>query len=360
MRKIIPLWLIVIISTIIVWLPFWSSGKMEKVFANYDGPNYIIISKCWYSKECIAENFSLPLPLEYYPAHFPGYPFLISIFNQMFPGWWAAVAANLFSTGLMVTFVYLLLNLLKIKLAFWLSIVLLFLPARMLILRAVGAPETMFIVSLLASIYFFKKEKYLPAGVALAIAQTIKTPAILLFAAYGLHTLVHDNFQFKKWSKKWPLILGPITVLLIFLFFKHQTGDFLAYFHSGDNFHLVFPPFQTFISSRSWLGDFWLEDIIYIYLIGGLAVASLVKKYKYDIIALFPLIFYITTLFVAHRDLSRYSAPLYPFWLIAFSDFLKKKEFKLIFFILLPAIYLYAINFINYNVAPIADWTPYR
>lgn len=359
MKKIFLLWLIVLGSTFLVWLPFFSQGKMDRVFANYDGPNYVVIAKCWYDKECIGKNFSLPLPLEYYPAHFPGYPFLISLFDQFLPGWWAMLIVNCLGTLVMIAVFYQLLKDLKLSSPFWLALILLFLPARMLVLRSVGAPESWFIALLLLSILAFRKQNYLLAGITLALAQTIKTPAILLFAAFGLQILLTERFQIKKWLKKWPLIFGPLIVLPIFLFFQHQTGDFWAYFHSGDNFHLVFPPFQTFISSRSWLGDFWLEDIIYIYLIGGLAILYLFKKYSKDIVAIFPLIFYLATLFVAHRDISRYSAPLYPFWIIAFADFLKKKEFKAVFLLLLPAIYLYAVNFITYNTAPIADWTPY-
>ena len=359
MKKIFFLWLIVLVSTLIVWLPFSAKDEMTKVFANFDGPNYIVIAKCWYNKDCIGKTFSLPLPLEYYPAHFPGYPFLISIFDQFLPGWWAMLAVNVLSAGIMTTTFYLFLKYLKINNPIWLSLIVLFLPARMLILRTIGAPETLFISAILLSILFYKKEKYLLSGIFLALAQTIKTPAILLFAAYGLDILLTDKINLKKWLKKSALLLGPLVILPIFWFFQRQTGDFFAYFHSGDNFHLVFPPFQTFVSSRSWLGDFWLEDVIYIYLIGGLAILYLIKKYKRDIIVLFPAIFYIATLFIAHRDLSRYSSPLYPFWIIAFSGFLKKKEFKIIFFVLLLAVYFYTINFINYNTAPVADWTPY-
>jgi len=358
-KKILFLWLIALGSTLIVWLPFSLRGEMTKVWANFDGPNYIVVSKCWYDKECIGPAFSLPLPLEYYPAHFPGYPFLIKLLNSFLPGWWAMLLVNLFGTLAMVTIFYLLLKELKITHPFWLSIIPLFLPARMLVLRTIGAPETLFISALLLSILFFRKEKYLLAGGLLAIAQTVKTPAILLFAAYLIQTLLTDGPVPKRWLRKAGLLLGPLVILPIFWLFRQQTGDLLAYFHSGDNFHLVLPPFQSFISSRSWLGEFWLEDLIYIYLIGGIAVLYLIKRYKRDIIAIFPAVFYLATLFIAHRDLSRYSSPLYPFWIIAFSGFLKKKEFKIIFLILLPAIYLYAVNFINYNVAPVADWAPY-
>jgi len=70
-------------------------------------------------------------------------------------------------------------------------------------------------------------------------------------------------------------------------------------------------------------------------------------------------IFFTATLFIAHRDLARYSLPLMPFALIAFEKFLTNRAFKIAFFLILPAIYLYAMNFIAGNTAPIADWTPY-
>jgi Gpi18-like mannosyltransferase len=365
-KNLLLILLITILSTILVWLPFAVKGELNKVFANYDGPNYIVIAKCWYNPACIGKNFSLPLPLEYYPAHFPGYPGLITLLDQFLPGWWAMLAASLVGTVLLVFAFYLLLKVLRISQTTWLTIILLFLPARMLILRSIGAPETLFMAALLFSILFFLKKKYLLSGFFLAFAQATKTPAILLFISYGILAIydisIHRKFKIaniKKISKYYGLVFGPAVILPIFWLFQKQTGDFFAYFHSGDNFHLFFPPFQSLISSQAWLGDFWLEDIIYIYLIGGVAVLALIRKYKWSIISIFPTIFYLSTLFVAHRDISRYSAPLYPFWIIAFAPLLRRREFKIVFWLLLPAIYLYAINFISYNTAPIADWTPY-
>ncbi len=348
------------VSTLLVWLPFWIEKRMDLVFANFDGPNYLVISKCWYRQNCIGKTFSLPQPLEYYPAHLPGYPMLISLFSRFLPGWWAMLIANLTTGSVAAALIYLLLEQLKIRGSFWLALIWLFLPARMVILRSVGAPEIMFIGAITASIFFFRKKQYLASGVFLALAQITKSPAILLFAAYCLTSLLTDKLDLKKWSKKWPLLLGPMAILAVFLFYYQQTGDLLAYFHSGDNFHLFFPPFQSFLGSQSWLGgDFWLEDIVYIYLLGGLAVIYLIKKYKNDIVAVFPAIFYLSTLFVAHRDISRYSSPLYLFWLIAFAPVVRKKEFRWLMILILPAIYLYAFNFISRNITPVADWTPY-
>jgi hypothetical protein len=377
-RDLIVLALLTLVSTLFVWLPFaFGLGKgMLTVFANYDGPNYIVIAKTLYNKELIRWAYSLPIPLEYYPAHFPGYPLLIKILDPFMPGTWAMLINTLITTILAVFFFYLLIKKFKLSRSpLWLSIVFLFLPARWLVVRSVGSPEPLFIFALLASFYFFKsaltpvsqnlisKRKsvtfdFLLAGLFGALAQITKTPGVLLFIAYCL-LLIAKFFRTKKFIyQAWPLLLMPLSALGVFVFYKLQTGNFLAYFQSGDNFHLVFPPFQAFATGRNWLGDFWLEDMVYVYLIGAMTVVLLFKQKLHDL-ATFALLFFTATLFIAHRDLSRYSLPLMPFALIAFAPFLEKKEFKIAFLIILPAIYFYTLNFILHNTAPIADWSPY-
>jgi hypothetical protein len=151
----------------------------------------------------------------------------------------------------------------------------------------------------------------------------------------------------------------PLTVLGIFYFYKLETGDFWAYFHSGDNFHLNKLPYLVFISTKSWINTIWLEDVVYIYLLALYGVYRLIKKYKFDIITIYPVVFTFATLLVAHRDISRYIAPVYPFLFLAYKKPLTKTSFKIVFLLLLPAIVLYAINFVVGNVAPIANWAPY-
>lgn len=388
-RDLFILSLAAILATFLVWLPFLSgwSGGMQTVFKNYDGPNYIVITKSWYQKSFIAKTFSLPTPLEYYPAHLPGYPLSIAFFNLALPGPWAMLASSLFFTLLATVTFYLLVF--KFRLSqnpFWLSLVFLFLPARWLAVKAVGSPEPLFIFATLASFYFFKsafdkvennlisKKKIIAldlglAGAFGALAQLTKSPGILLFVGYLLflsYRLVKAplkrgfllDFYQQVFKPALPLALIPLAALGVFAFYGQQTGDFFAYFHSGDNFHLFFPPYQAFSQTRSWLGDFWREDLVWQYLLGGLAVILLFKQKLFDL-AFFAAAFFAATLLVAHRDLARYSLPLVPFALIAFDKFIQKKEFKLALLIILPAIYLYAINFIAGNTAPVADWTPY-
>lgn len=397
-QQLIILFTAAFLVNFLVWLPFllgYGSG-MGTVFSNYDGPNYLIISKTWYEPNLIATTFSLPLPLEYYPAHLPAYPLTIGVLNIFMTGPWAMLISTTLFSGFAAVAFYLFLF--KFKLSenpFWLSLLFLIFPARWLTVKAVGSPEPLFLFAIITSFYFFKsafdkvennlwsKRKIvwvdlLLAGVFGAIAQMTKSPGILLWAGYLLYLTIREispvNSNRKIYGIKeigviggrisriitnfLPLTVIPLSALVVFWFYKIQTGNFLAYFHSGDNFHLFFPPFQAFSATRTWLGDFWREDLVWQYLFGALTVVYLFKQKHYDLVC-FTGLFFASTLFVAHRDLARYSLPLLPFSLIAFDSFLQKKEFKIALLIILPAVFLFTVNFIAGNTAPVADWTPY-
>ena len=358
--------LLTVIPTLIIWLLFhfnlpsvfgFGHVDLKTIFANYDGPNYLVIAKCGYEKTCIRNQFSLPTPLEYYPAHLPLYPFLIRAFNFIMP----APVAMLFLTlvgSVLLNFAFYFLSG-----SLWLTFAFTLFPGRMLILRSVGAPETLFVGFILWSIIFFKQKKYLLAALCAVLVQALKSPGILLFGAYGimaLYQLVIDKITFKILISRYgAFLLVPLSALFIFYLYYLQTGDFLAYFHSGDNIHLNLLPFTALISTKSWVNGIWLEDILYIFLLSLFGISRLLGKYKFDILSVFPALFLAASLLVAHRDISRYTAPIYPFLFLAFAPHLQTKAFKVALLILIPAIFLYAINFIIGNTAPVADWTPY-
>ncbi|MDP4009738.1 MAG: hypothetical protein Q8P53_02000 [Candidatus Shapirobacteria bacterium] len=364
--------LITLTSTLLFWFIFYKNipskigfpnVTLETVFANYDGPNYMVISKCGYDKNCIGPNFSLPQPLEYYPAHLPGFPLLISALNLFTTGPKAMLFSSLLGSIILslVSFEFFKMFMKESK-AFWLAALLIFFPARLFVLRQIGAPESWFIFSTLASIIYFKNKKYFLAAVFAAMSQLFKSPGILLLISYGIlaiYELIKTKNLAQVLKKYWAFVLMPLTVLGIFYFYKLETGDFWAYFHSGDNFHLNKLPYLVFISTKSWINTIWLEDVVYIYLLALYGVYRLIKKYKFDIIAVYPVVFTFATLLVAHRDISRYIAPVYPFLFLAYKNPLTKTYFKVVFLLLLPAIILYAINFVVGNVAPIANWAPY-
>ncbi len=372
-RNYLKIALLTTLSVFIFWSLFYfkipqllgfPDSTINTIFKNYDGPNYLIISKCWYSKTCIASNFSLALPLEYYPAHLPFYPLLISIFDTFLPGPTAMLLVTLLGSLFLNLVFYQLLLTLKFtsKKAYYLTLLFNFLPPRLFILRNIGAPETWFIGLLLLSIMAFLNSSFSVSALSLSLAQVTKTPAVLLLVVYFFIFVKSFLSQKNKWqvfkNYSWYLLV-PMSLLAVFYLYYLKTGDFWAYFNSGDNRHLNLLPFGVFISNRSWVYSIWLEDIIYIFSLCLLALTKLNKKYRSSPIYLFPLIFTLSVSLVVHRDLSRYITPVYPFIFIAFSKFFQSKSFKYLFPFIVFMTILYSLNFVIGNTAPVADWTPY-
>ncbi len=360
-----------LLVTFLTWLPFgakthlpvWGMDFSEGPIAlwkNYDGPNYLIVAKTWYDQNLIRNEFSAPLPVEYYPAHLPLYPGLIAAFDTVTSGPNAMLIATVLGSLLCFGMFYKYLTDFKISInPLWLSIVFLFLPARFLALRVIGSPEPWFIFFILASLYFFRKEQFWWSGIFGYLSLLTKSPAVLLLAAYGIY-IIKESIKSKKieW-KYYPILIMPLAVADLFYFYKLRTGDFFAYLNSGDNFHLFWPPFSIFApQGQVWVGNFWLEDVIWTWLVFGVGVLALKKK-DLKIEQLFAGIFFASTLFVAHRDVSRYIIPVAPFVLMGLDKYLQKKEFKIMFAVLVLPIMLYTWNFLLHNTSPVADWAPY-
>lgn len=381
-QNLILLTAVTIFTTIILWLPFflhlesvWGipipKDGMATVVANYDGPYYIVAAKTLYDPKELSENTAFTLPPIYYTAHYPLYPLLIRAVATVLPfiGYpYAMIMVTLISGVLAICMFYLLLHALGFKKeALWLALIFTVFPARWLIVRSVGTPEPLFLFTIIASIYFFYKEKWWLAGLFGAFAQMTKPPGILLFVAYLIAIvaptwpdLAHTNAA--AWIKKlkwraYPILLIPLTLVGIYIFYGIRYGDFLAYFNSGDNIHLQFPPFQVFNPSQAWVGSFWLEEIIWLYVFGAVGVFYLIKQNK-PTLASFVGIFFASILFVAHRDIARYMLPIVPFLFVAYAKLLTSREFKFAFALILVPIYLFAIAFISGNVSPIGDWGP--
>ncbi len=337
-------------------ISFSNSKGIYDLWANYDGPNYLTISKCWYDKSCIASGFSQSLPLEYYPAHLPGYPAIVAIFDTFTSGPWALLLATLLGNIVLTIYFYRLSTLyFDPDKAFWLSLLFSIFPGRLFAAKMVGSPESWFVGSILASIYYYKKDKSFASALFLGLAQSIKTPAIILLAAFAIH-----GFLNKKLTKVYPYVLiSSFTILSIFSLYYQKTGDFFAYFNSGDNRHLLPIPFQVFLSNQTWVQTIWLEDILYIFAISIFAIFYLNQQYKRDISTIFATLFLLALVFVGHRDISRYASPLYPFLFLAFAPVITKQYAKYLFLLLAPAVILYSINYVVGNIAPIADWAPY-
>jgi len=351
---------------------FWGLKYQEKfnfatILLNFDSLNYIIVAKTWYQPEQINNLFpSIAEPARYFPAHFPLYPALIWLFTQIpainYP--YASIIVTLLSSLLaLLAFYFLAKLLLDKKKALALSLVFLIFPSRWLVVRAVPSPEPLFLAAVLGSILFFKRKNYGKSAILAILAQTIKSPGVLLAGSLGLVTLIkiyQERSQIKKAFKKyWPILITPTGLLAVFFLYHLTIDNFFAYFKTGDNIHLYWPPFQVFNYLEEWVKTIWLEDIIFLYLTGFILILKLWEKYRFDILSIFPSIFFLSILFISHRDISRYFLPAIPCLLIGGEKLFTSKKFHIGLAILWPALFLYAINFISFNTMPLADWTPY-
>ncbi len=370
-----------LIPTFLLWTPFilrlpafWqiplATNGMATIVANYDGPLFLVVAKTLYNPQAIQENYPFPLSNEYYSAHFPLYPFLVRLISPLtgYPYGLLTVTA-IFSIVSIYFFYKLASDYLDSEKALWLTFIFSVLPARWLVVRSVGSAETLFIAAILAAVYYFNRKNYLLAGLFGAAAQFTKSPGILLFIAFALalvfphlkdiaHTTINKLVKNINLPKAIPLLLIPLSLLGVFYVYKLAYNDFFVYFKSGDNIHLFFPPFQIFNYSATWVGTFWLEEIIFVYLIAIFGIIKLIQKGMHNI-AWFTIIFFISLLFVSHRDIVRYALPITPFLILGYSDALTRKEFKYIMIVLLIPIYLFSLSFITQNVMPISDWSAF-
>jgi len=186
-----------------------------------------------------------------------------------------------------------------------------------------------------------------------------KLPGILLFVSYGLVFLEKMIKEKKlKFNFSW-LSLGliPLGLFVVFALYAVQYNNFFAFFNTGGVVPILYP-FSVFQSEARWVDTVWLEDIVLYFFIYAMAIVALYKV-KNRSLFYFPLVFFIAAIFVQHRDLSRYMLPIWPFVAIAFSPFLTSKKFLIVLIFLMPAIYLYAWNFLSSNIIPVADWRPF-
>lgn len=359
--------LIALVSLAIFWGPFWAKWQnfwqinfgqlgMATIVQNFDGLNFLVVAKSAYKPEIIEEinaHFLTGNDPIYFVAHFPAFALIIR----------GLATVLSYPNALLVTIV--LSNLILAAVLYWfyrenglndkwtllIGAVALFFPARMLSVRAVGSNEPLFIALILASIILARKRSDWWAAIVGALAVLTRSPGILLFGAYCL--------TFWREPKRIiPYLIMPITLLGLFGYYGVVHQDFLAYFHSGDNIHLFFPPFAIFSNTQTWINDMWREDLIYLYLFYALGLTQLKDK----LLKNWALAYGLTLLLVAHRDLARYALPLSPLVLLGYAPWISRIPSKYLWVgsILLIPIYLLGWQFVVANVQPISDWSVFQ
>lgn len=331
--------------------------KLDIIYKNWDGPGYVLTAVSLYDPVLAYENNffdsgDITPEWSWLPAHFPLYPLLIRAFS--FLGYFQAMLiVSLGFTLAAYLALYELISALKItKHPLLVTLPFIFLSPRWFVASHVGNSESAFVFFLILFLLFLHKSEHKKAAIFLALAQVTRPHAIFFVIGLGLVALVEliQSKEFKTTIRTYsPYLLAPLSVLAVFTLYYFRTGNFWAFFEAislTKNLQAI--PFATFTFPSANIETFWQEINAVDYVIYLSAALMLFRKklWQYGVISL---TFFVPLIFLQHSDISRYAIPLLPFVFIAYSDLLEKKEFTLATLLMSPAIYLYAINFMDHN-----------
>lgn len=341
---------------------------MQTIVANFDGMNFLVVARSWYDPSIIAQEYNSLVSdrgERYFAAHYPLYALVIALFDKVTSGSNAILLSIVVNNALVAIAVWLLMGTLikDKKWALLLATLALFFPARMLAVRGVGSNEPLMIFLSIISLLACLRQKDYLAAVFGSLAVLTRSPAILLFVAYFVHFATLSATWSTKIKRFVPYLLMPLSLVALWVYYGFVYGDFWAYFRVGGNINLSFPPLLVFGADQPWVGETWLEDIVYTYLFVGGGVVLLWNKLKSDqnlrIIAIYGLTYLTALLFIVHRDIARYSLPIAPLAILGYGiSYMPKKIPWLLLLIILP-VFFYSWNFVQGNVQPIADWAPF-
>lgn len=370
-RTLLFLLLISILPVMVVYAPFvlhleslWGiplkSSGMQQIFANWDGPNYVLNAITLYDPLEIAKRAFLARPNEYYAAHFPLFSFFIRFFAPLTGYFWSAIIVQVIS-GMLLNFAFYFWMKPHTKHALWLTLAFTVFPPRYWILRVVISPELLLVLCVIGVFYFWQKEKPIISGLIAMIAVTIKFQALVFVPMYLL-VLGERWWRERKIQLNHAIVpLLPILgYALIALFYQLKFGDWNVYFFAQKLVGMSSSiPFGMFNYAEKWVSTGWMEATALYFVAMIVLLFKLAKGYP-RIYFWFTFCYIGMLSIIPQVDIMRLAMPLAPLFFLAFHEALSSKVFRYGLIASLPILYLHAINFIMTNQAPIADWGLFR
>lgn len=328
----------------------------SNILRNWDGPHYIVVAKSFYDPSKIVPLLFTDVSPSYYPAHFPLYPIFIAIFAPILGFFYSGLFVNI-ASGIILNYVFYRVAKKYTDHPLLLTAVFTVFPPRFLVTRAILAPEPLMVLCMFSSLVLWEKKEYLKGALMGSLGILSKVKAGFLFPAFvasAVEEMYLRNKPFKTAYMYAALI--PLTLIGLFAYFYFQTGDFFAFLvaEKGNNLFVTFP-YAQFNYDAVWAQSIWLEDVVFYFAAMILLTVTLYFQKNNRSWFYFSLFYTGFLLFVPQRDITRFSYPLYPLFLLTFQQFFTSKHFKIMLILLLPAIYFYTLNFILHNQAPIAN-----
>lgn len=322
------LWLMVVL--LISFIGFYSiphSGKFTGDFfhslANWDGGHYLGIAEFGY-----AEKFQY--------AFFPLYPLVIRVLSQITGNYlWAAVYISIVASFLGAQLLYRLADK-NIKVLF----AIFFFPTSFYLLTAYS--EGLFLFLVVASFYFFRKEKLILATIFAALASATRLTGLALVAGLILEILLTNGIN----RKNWVILLSPLGFVLYCFYLLNQTGD-PFYFITAEAYwqrSLTLPGLNFWESLKNWEISNLLDLLFTVFGLGFTLRSFRFLPISYTVYGLISVLIPLFT--PSLSSMPRFLLPIFPiFILIA----LQKNQYIIFFYqtISLLLLSLFVVLFIN-------------
>ena len=343
---------------------FFTTDGMETVFRNWDGPGYMVVAKSLYDTDIITKVNPFPfLSPSFFAYQFPLYPLFIRLFSWMGYAPSMIFTSNLFAYGFTIALYFLVKTVYPKANALVVALLSLFYMPRWFIVGHVGSSEPLLLFSITMFLLFLVKKKFLLSAVFLSLAQMTKSQGILFFGgvlcAYIYQIPVVRKKTLARGIREFlPFLLVPLTLAVVFAWYKRAFGDFFIYLSINSlNNAMQWPLLKIFTITEishipTGFCTGWKESYIFNYFLYLLPIILFFQQ-KLPVFGIIGLIYYLPTLSLVHGDVSRYSLPLLPLLFLGYSEVLSKKAVYLTLFLCIPMVILFAIGYINYNLAPL-------
>ena len=327
--------------------------KLQLLYQSWDGPLYVVVARSFYDPKLTELVNTVGLPNNYFANCFPLYPLFIKLFS--FTGYWRAsiLVTQLFTLAFVIAIYNFIKKVYPKEKLNWIALPLIFFPARWFSITHIGSSEPLFLLLVTISLISLSKKAYFQSAVFLALAQITRHAAIWFFmgiAGYLLFAWLSKKLTFKKAFRIGaPYLLVPLALICVNLFFYSRYQDTSIWFanvQKASYFQLI--PYHIFSLNS---GVIWRESLVFDYLLylGGVLILFKEKKYIFAFLLLFNVL---PLIFLVQEDLSRIALSGLPLLYLAYHKIIANKTFQLALLLLVPAIYLYSFQFLNYNISP--------
>lgn len=355
---------------------------MQQIYKNWDGPNYVLNAIADYRPDELGKRSFINRPTEYYAAHFPLLSWMIRPLGYLIGYFESALIVSI-ATNIMLNIVFYQWARTFSKHPLWLTFAFTIFPPRYWIVRATIAPEMFMTACMIAALWKWERGYYVRAGLLAFCAVLAKFQAVILVPVFCIATLIQRlpplSTQTCLWRAShrtpwsWQI---PIAILLplggygvVSYHYLQRFGDAHAYFTGQKLVGMgASLPFAMFDQTQKWVGTGWLEHTA-LYLCAGIfltvqlwqySISASPEKSRHIIYPTFATGYVCMLSLIPQVDIMRLAFPLSPLFFMTYHHFFESKLARLALILCIPMFYLYVLNFLMFNQAPIADWGLFR